>query len=126
MNKKLFAIASTIFAVAVIAPSFAAPPAEKVSYVKQVVPILKKNCYSCHNKNQKTEDLDLTSEKGIRAGGEHGKIVVPKKSGESRIMGFIKGLKGYDQMPPDKKLKDSEIKLIAKWIDEGLIFDKAK
>lgn len=126
MKTSFFVSALAIFAFAAFAPSFATPPAEKVSYQKQVVPILKKNCYSCHNKNQKTEGLDLTSEKGIRAGGEHGKIVVPKKSGESRLMGYIKGLKGYDQMPPDKKLKDSEIKIIAKWIDEGLVFDKAK
>lgn len=114
-------VGTSIIAIALIVPSFAQAP-EKVSYKNQIAPLLKKNCYSCHNANGKSGELDLTSEAAIRKGGEHGKIVVPKKSGESRLMGYLKHSRGYKQMPPGEKLKDAEIKLIAKWIDEGLNF----
>ena len=123
-RRLLLPLAAGIAAFATLTPTTAQTPAAKVSYQKQIVPILKKNCYSCHNTKSPAEGLDLMTEKGIRKGGEHGKIVVPKKSGESRLMGFLNKSEGYKQMPPGKKLKKEEIELIKKWIDEGLEFDK--
>ena len=120
----VLAASAGILAFAAFTPTTAQPPSAKVSYQKQIVPILKKNCYSCHNDKVQSGKLDMSTEAGIRKGGSKGKIVVPKKSGESRLMGYLNKSAGYIQMPPGKKLLKKDIDLIKKWIDEGLVFDK--
>ncbi|MEO2091650.1 MAG: hypothetical protein ABGY75_19510 [Gemmataceae bacterium] len=46
-------------------------------------------------------------------------MVVAKKSGESKLVHALNGSGEAGQMPPDGPLPDADIKLIARWIDEG-------
>jgi uncharacterized membrane protein len=108
--------------------------AEKVDFQKQVLPILEKRCMECHGtpvadasgKAKKPKGgVILDSKEGIMA-SKKGKLVVAKKSGESKMIEVISlPADNEDRMPPAKKgepLAKEEIELLKKWIDEGATF----
>jgi hypothetical protein len=88
-------------------------------FEKQIAPILKRRCYSCHSHGagKAKGGLVLDSRHGWETGGSEGAAIVPGKPGASLLMDAIR-YKGYE-MPPGKKLPDSEIALLEKWIAMG-------
>src|SRR5258706_13768576 len=54
-------------------------------FSKDVAPIFAANCIGCHAANVKMGSLDLDTMEGIRTGGNHGTILVPGNSAESRV-----------------------------------------
>lgn len=104
---------------------------DAVSFESQVWPILEKRCVECHatpvagpdGKMKKPKGgVILDSKDGI-TNGKKGKLVVAKKSGESKLVESITLAADHeDRMPPAKKgdpLSKDEIELIKKWIDGG-------
>ena len=109
-------------------PKFAAaklpPPADKkVDFAADIQPLLKKNCFSCHGEEAQESGLRLDQKKRALSGGDHGKVIVPGKSAESRLVHLIAGLdEETGLMPPDgmgTPLAPSEIGLVRAWIDQG-------
>lgn len=93
------------------------------SLSKDVQPVFKKYCYDCHSAAVKMGSLDLETYEGIQRGGNHGTIVVPGKSDESRLYLTVAG-KIKPMMPMDgRKLADGELEVIKRWIDAGAIND---
>jgi WD40 repeat protein len=93
--------------------------AQVPSFVKDVYPILEANCISCHSSGVKLGTLDLSTFEGIKAGGNHGFILVPGKSAESRLYLMIAG-KMQPAMPMGAaRLAAGDIETIRKWIDAG-------
>jgi mono/diheme cytochrome c family protein len=102
------------------------PTAEDVAFFeKDVLPILKANCFACHGSEKKLQGgLKLTSRDDILKGGESGTAVDLKKPGESLILQAI----NYDglMMPPKGKLPKAQIDTLTKWVTRGLAWsDKA-
>ena len=98
------------------APSFAK---QAPSFAKDVAPIFQANCSGCHGANVRMGSLDLDTYEGLEKGGNHGKVVVPSKSEESRLYLMITG-KAAPVMPlTGKRLAEGEIEIIQKWIDAG-------
>jgi WD40 repeat protein len=101
-------------------------PKGPVSFIKDVAPILKENCYACHDAKKKKGKLEMTSYENIRKGGTKDDPIVPGNSKESILILAVTS-KGVDRMPP-KDLGDPlpahQVALIAKWIDEGAKLDK--
>ncbi|WP_162145290.1 WD40 domain-containing protein [Chthoniobacter flavus] len=104
------------------APAMAA--AKKIDFEAQVLPILKKNCLSCHNATDAEADLVLETPATIAKGGEDGPVVVPHKGNESLLVkSAAREAKPY--MPPKNNkvgaeiLKPEEVALLQAWIDEG-------
>ncbi|MEO2089960.1 MAG: c-type cytochrome domain-containing protein, partial [Gemmataceae bacterium] len=93
--------------------------ADVVDFTKHVRPILEKNCVSCHGATKQKAGLKLDLGKRVIKGGINGPVVVAKKSGESKLVHALNGSGEAGQMPPDGPLPDADIKLIARWIDEG-------
>jgi cytochrome c553 len=96
------------------------PPAAagKVEYERDIVPIFRASCSSCHAGEQPQAQLKLDSLAGIGAGGISGKVVVP---GESKASSLYRRLTGADKprMPfGSDPLSDEQIQLVAKWIDQ--------
>ena len=60
-----------------------------LSYVRDVQPILDKNCTSCHQPASKQSDLDLTTYAAFRAGGRRGAAFVPGSPDQSLVIQFI-------------------------------------
>ena len=96
--------------------------AEKVEFFNsQVKPILQQNCFQCHGGGAEVEGgLQLTSREKILEGGDYGAAV----SLESPADSFLLEMVGYGQetaqMPPDGRLDDTSLEILAKWINIGL------
>jgi len=89
-------------------------------FTASVLPILVKNCYECHSHEGKIKGgLALDSAAGLRAGGDGGPIIVPGDPGKSRLITAVQHVDRTFAMPPDSKLSDSEIEVLAEWIRQG-------
>src|SRR5262245_31422157 len=99
-------------------PAMAAPP---VDYLKDIKPILSKNCYACHGPQKQRSGLRLDTAAAALKGGNSGPAIVPGQNADSRL---IKAVTGSDenikQMPPkEPRLTGAEIALLKVWIDQG-------
>ena len=57
----------------------------------RIRPVLVEHCYACHNSAKKAAgSLALDHRKGLRQGGDGGKIVVPGKPGQSRLLAILR------------------------------------
>src|SRR5437763_4388312 len=95
-----------------------------VDFEKEILPILKNNCLACHNRTTAKAELVLETPQDILKGAESGKVVVPKRSGESLLL-KIASHQVKPMMPPKNNkvqasdLTPEELGLIKLWIDQG-------
>ncbi len=82
----------------------AAEPAAAPDYNTQVAPIFKKYCAGCHNATEKEGELVLDRYATLLSGGEHGAVIVPGKSDQSRLILVLTG-KAKPAMPPEDNEK---------------------
>ena len=69
------------------------PPAleRTVDYVKDIKPLLRKSCYSCHGEEEQEAGLRLDVRKRALQGGDQGAVIVPGKAGQSLLMLLVAG-----------------------------------
>jgi WD40 repeat protein len=95
-----------------------------VDFEKEILPVLKNNCLACHNRTTTKADLVLETPQDILKGGESGKVVVPKRSGDSLLL-KIASHQVKPMMPPQNNkveaadLTSEELGLLKLWIDQG-------
>jgi WD40 repeat protein len=94
---------------------------EIVSYERDVKPIIRKRCATCHNTERPRGELDLTSFSGVMAGGAGGKVAVSGHSDESPIYTHTAHLEDPKMPPNAPRIPQCEIDLIRVWIDGGLL-----
>ena len=104
-------------------PLSAAPPQATGSavptYTEQIQPILQKNCLPCHNSTTKMGELFMESYASLMKGGKHGPVIVPGKSGGSRLVLMLLG-EIQPRMPyGGDALPAAEIAAVKAWIDAG-------
>jgi len=94
---------------------------EKITYDDHVTPVLRNNCFKCHNPDKTKGELDLTTYNGVLKGGGSGKAVLPGDAAGSKLYKAIARIE--EPFMPDKgpKLSDADIELIRKWIAGGLL-----
>lgn len=89
------------------------------SYQRDVYPIFEKHCFGCHTEGTKMGSLDLETWEGLQRGGNHGTIIVPYKSRESRLYTMLTG-EHSPAMPMDgKMLAAAQVNQVKQWIDNG-------
>jgi hypothetical protein len=111
------------FAVALLPPFMAlAQTPGKVSFQKDVAPLLAAKCWGCHGGSMKINDLALDTREDVLRGGKHGPALVPGKPEESLVYRKITGL-DQPQMPFGGRLSDDEIAVFRAWIDQGAPWD---
>lgn len=93
----------------------------RVSYYRQVLPILQTHCQGCHQPAKASGEYVMSSFDGLLQGGESGeRAIVPGKPDESYLVAQITPEDGGALMPPDKPpLADAEVALIRRWIEQG-------
>jgi hypothetical protein len=97
------------------------PAVGKVTFDKDVKPIFKKHCVSCHNSERPRGDLDLSAFAGVMTGGMSGKVAIAGKPDDSPLY-LLPAHLGDPTMPPGKpKISQRELDLIRDWIAEGLV-----
>ena len=85
-------------------------------FEKDVLPVFKAKCLSCHGADKQKAELDMRSKATMLKGGESGPALTPGAALKSLIWEKVSG----DKMPPGKqKLTAEEKALIRKWIDSG-------
>ncbi len=127
MNRPLFAIAISIFAVSAAsvvrgAAAEAKPTAGQLAFFESNIrPVLASKCYECHSTQAKKVKggLLLDSREGIRKGGDSGPAVVPGNPSKSLLLQAIQYKDKDKQMPPKEQLKASIVADFERWIALG-------
>jgi WD40 repeat protein len=92
---------------------------EKVNFEDHVKPILRDKCFSCHNTNKKTSDLDLSSFSSLMQGGASGAAIEPGNPSNSYLFRLMNH-ESEPFMPPNAdKLPDAMLDTVRKWIESG-------
>jgi WD40 repeat protein len=96
-----------------------------VSFINDVAPILKENCYACHDAKKRKGKFDMTTYEGLRKGGTKEDPIVPGKPDESLILDVLSAT-DKSRMPPKEAgdpLPKEKIGVIAGWIAAGASLD---
>ncbi len=103
--------------VAGAAAAFAAAP----DYLREIKPLLARQCVLCHGATAPKSDLRLDTAGGARAGGKHGPAVLPGKPDESLLLQVIQGShRELGRMPYKRPpLDSSQIQQLREWIADG-------
>ena len=100
-------------------------PKGKVSFINDVAPILKENCFACHDSKKRKGKLDMTTFESFHKGGTKDEPWVAGKPRESVIIDLITA-KGQTRMPPKEAgdaLPKAKIDIIRRWIQQGAKLD---
>ncbi len=109
------AILSLMLCLAASAPAQDKKP---VSFEKDVVPILKASCHSCHKPDKKKGKLDMTTYEALMKGGDQGS---PVMAGNPKKSILIEVVSGKEPEMPEKgdPLTPAQIDVLSRWIAEG-------
>ena len=93
-------------------------------FEKKIRPLLHKRCYTCHASTAKKlrGGLRLDTRKGLLAGGDSGKVIVPGQPDKSALILAVRYGADSSQMPPAGKLPAAEIALLEAWVKRGAPF----
>lgn len=83
---------------------------DDMSFSNDIFPVIKNNCYSCHNNTNTSYNVNLENYNNIKQIAESG-----------RLLGAIKHNDGFYSMPLNQeKLPECTISKIEAWINQGL------
>src|SRR5688572_6560307 len=110
-------LAAALFTLTLCLP---APAQDKkpVSFEKEVMPILKASCISCHKPDKKKGKLDMSTYAALMKGGDQGS---PIKAGDAKKSILIEVVSGKEPEMPEKgdPLTPAQIDILSRWIMEG-------
>ena len=104
----------------VLLPAFVAAAAEKLSFNRDVRPILAENCFACHGPDSASRKADLRLDRrevAVKAGA-----IVPGKPDESEMIHRIFATDNDEVMPPPsihKQLTAAQKEKLKAWIAAG-------
>jgi hypothetical protein len=93
-------------------------------FARDVQPILKSRCYSCHDGRKHKAGLRLDLRSSALRGGESGKpAVVPGDIKKSEILRRVASTDDHEVMPPEgDRLTADQIRLLRDWIAAGAVW----
>jgi len=99
--------------------------AERVSFQRDVAPILQQRCLKCHNDRDHRGGLSLQSADALLKGGDSGKVIEPGDVDSSYFLDLLLPTDGAAEMPQDDQpLSVDEVATIRRWIVEGAAWPK--
>ncbi len=94
-------------------------------FTRDIKPLLKEHCVSCHGQLKQNGELRLDAGMLIAKGGGHGAAVLAGKSDESLLMRRLLASDMDERMPKDAgPLPSDKIELLRRWIDSGARYPK--
>ncbi len=118
-----FVLATAVAAAPLQEKDSTAGTKEKVSYFRQIRPILQRQCQGCHQPASKQGELLLTSFESFKAGGRSGPAFVAGQPSNSLVVAYLKGDR-QPRMPfGGDPLTAEQIDLFQRWISEEGIDD---
>jgi mono/diheme cytochrome c family protein len=118
--RSVFMIPFVVSLFASLAAVAAEPSAEELEFFEtKVRPLLADHCFQCHSEQSKPlkAGLRLDSRAAAMQGGESGIAILPGKPDESRLIQAVRWQ--TFEMPPDGKLREDQVALLAKWVEMG-------
>lgn len=114
---RLTALVAALF----LSGAFTQGAEEKISYSRQIQPLLAARCFACHGPDEAESGLALHEEKLAHAEPDSGTMaIVPGKPDESELLRRVASTDEWERMPPEgEPLKPAEIELLRRWIAEG-------
>ena len=99
--------------------------AERVEFFEmRVRPVLAENCFACHT-SSRMGGLEMSSRASLLKGGNSGAAIMPGNSDASLIVRAIRHVHKQLKMPPQGKLTDTDIEVIAEWIETGAVWPES-
>lgn len=90
------------------------------SYSKQIQPLLRRRCLSCHGAVQQEGGLRLDSLPAVHAGGDHGSVLPDTTGSRGSLLERVSSGDPSQRMPPKgSPLTQQEIQWLGAWIDAG-------
>jgi len=89
-----------------------------VNYYRDIEPILKENCVSCHQASLAAGGLRVDAPENLLQGGASGKAVVPGKAERSLLYTRLT-VTTEKRMPPVGMVTEEQLALIRAWINLG-------
>lgn len=93
------------------------PGTGETSFSRDVLPIFKAKCVSCHGLGVTIKGISLMSYDDLMDTEAHEPLVVPGNPAESLLMGPLRST--ASPMPPSGALPEEQILTIEKWIEQG-------
>ncbi len=95
---------------------------ETPSFAKDVKPIFDKKCASCHSKRLKGGYSVETYDK-VMTSGDNAPVISAGDAANSTLVKMLRGVKteAGGQMPPNRPLKQEQIELIERWVNQGAL-----
>jgi hypothetical protein len=121
------AVAVRTFPLWVVALAVGSLRAEPVSFVREIAPILRDKCVTCHGPEKAKGEYRLdTFELLQKPGASKATPVTAGAPGQSHLFELITAADADDRMPQkDEALPKRQIALIERWIKEGARYDAA-
>lgn len=102
-------------------------PSDKkdLTFDKDIAPILKASCTTCHAGATPRSGLDVTNHDALLKGGKKGKDIVPGHSDQSLVALYAGETIATQEMPPlasrtaHPALTKDQLALVRAWIDQG-------
>jgi mono/diheme cytochrome c family protein len=108
------------------APVAPTDPKNKISYTKQIQPILQQSCAKCHLNGKRKGGLALDTRDDILKGGESGAVVDPHNPDESSLITLLTINDEDSRMPKNKPpLPKEQVALLTEWVKQGMPYDDA-
>jgi mono/diheme cytochrome c family protein len=116
-------VAAVVLAMIALAAAPIAADGAEPTFSRDVWPVFKKHCLSCHSGEKPEGGLRLDVETHIRAGGDSGPLYDLKKPEASVLLEQVSGAK--PAMPPKgAPLAPAEVELLRRWIAAGAEIDQ--
>lgn len=97
--------------------------AAPVDYAREIRPLLKNKCSSCHGALKQKAKLRLDAGKLIHQGGKEGEVIVSGNAKASELIARVTSKDEDERMPPEgEPLSAQQIALLTKWINAGAKF----
>lgn len=102
------------------------PGQSKPDFKTDVQPLLQRKCVMCHNERVSQNGVRLDDGETALAGGYSGPVILPGKSGESKLIARVSSTKKGFMMPPaGTPLTEAEVAILKRWIDAGAEWPRA-
>ena len=89
-------------------------------FFKQIQPLLRTRCLSCHNADLAEGGLRVDSREALLAGGDSGPAIVPGDPDESLLVMAVAKTHETLEMPPEEELRPRQVALLARWVKAGV------
>jgi hypothetical protein len=94
-------------------------PALQDFFETEIRPLLSDRCFKCHGDQKPKANLRLTSRAAILQGGDTGPAAIPGKADQSLLIQAVRHENGL-KMPPNRRLSQSQIDKLVRWVQLGL------